>query len=59
MPKNWKVYLKLLLKAYKALHPKRTKSVIFDSSNGSGHKTPDLNGMEIDKAKKSKSKTLE
>jgi hypothetical protein len=58
MPKYWEAYLELLLKAYKALHPEKSKSAIFGNGNGSGNgkKNPDPNAMEIDEAKKSKGK---
>ncbi|THU82970.1 hypothetical protein K435DRAFT_807873 [Dendrothele bispora CBS 962.96] len=52
MPTNWEDYLELLLKAYKALHPEKAKSVIF--GNGKKGNDSDPNAMEIDEAKKEK-----
>ncbi|THU90303.1 hypothetical protein K435DRAFT_912297 [Dendrothele bispora CBS 962.96] len=54
MPTNWEDYLELLLKAYKALHPEKAKSVIF--GNGKKGNNSDPNAMEIDEAKKEKNK---
>ncbi|THU85231.1 hypothetical protein K435DRAFT_806078 [Dendrothele bispora CBS 962.96] len=48
MPTNWEDYLELLLKAYKALHPEKAKSVIF--GNGKKGNNSDPNAMEIDEA---------
>lgn len=59
-PTKWEDYLELLLLSYKALHPEKTKSVIFGTGNnakGNGSHEPDA--MEIDAAKKSKGKTPE
>ncbi|KAJ7582419.1 hypothetical protein C8J56DRAFT_792592 [Mycena floridula] len=61
LPTKWDDYLELLLKAYKALHPDRAKSVIFGNSTGNGNgtgnsKQSDPNAMDIDVAKKVKGK---
>lgn len=53
LPDQWDDYLELLLKAFKALHPDRTKGTIFGTGNGKG-KEPDA--MNVDTAKKTKGK---
>src|SRR5579875_1662444 len=61
-PTKWEEYLELLLSAYKALHPEKTKGSIFGSSSNhtaKGNGTNDPNAMEIDMAKKSKGKAPE
>jgi hypothetical protein len=56
-PKTWDEYLQLLLKAYKLLHPDKAQGIIFgDSGNVSGSGNKDPNAMEIDQAKKKKTK---
>ncbi|KIK55303.1 hypothetical protein GYMLUDRAFT_248728 [Collybiopsis luxurians FD-317 M1] len=55
-PNKWEDYLELLLMAYKALHPEKSKSVIFGTSNNKGNSSNDPNAMEIDMAKRSKGK---
>lgn len=62
MPKKWEKYLELLLSAYKALHPEKTKSTIFGnkskgSNGGSEGKDPSV--MEIDAMNKGKGKQKE
>ncbi|KAG7091978.1 hypothetical protein E1B28_008366 [Marasmius oreades] len=59
LPKAWQEYLDLLLKAYKALHPEKAKSVIFGNGNKGNGNTSDSDAMEIDSAKKSKGKSKE
>ena len=58
LPKLWEPYLELLLKAYKAMHPEKAKSVIFGNGNNSSKSatTSDPDAMEIDSAKKNKNK---
>jgi len=50
-PKTWDDYLKLLMQAYKALHPDKAQSAIFgleaNIETSGGKKDPDV--MEIDK----------
>ena len=58
-PNKWEDYLELLLMAYKALHPEKSKSVIFGTSNNKGNSSNDPNAMEIDMAKRSKGKAPE
>jgi len=60
-PDIWEEYLELLLTAYKALYPEKTKSSIFgaSNSNSNGNGNNDPNAMEIDLAKKSKGKAPE
>ena len=59
-PKTWDDYLKLLMQAYKALHPDKAQGAIFGpEANGekSGGKTnPDV--MEIDEIQKKEGKNL-
>ena len=59
LPTEWEEYLELLLKAYKALHPEKTKSFIFgnDTKGNGSRSVVDPNAMEIDLAKQSKGKT--
>jgi len=59
-PKTWNDYLKLLMQAYKALHPDKAQGAIFGpEANGekSGGKK-DLNAMEINEIQKKEGKTL-
>ena len=57
VPKGWDDYLKLLMNAYKALHPEKAQGTIFgNNTSGSGNKDPDA--MEIDQAKKKKEKEV-
>jgi hypothetical protein len=58
VPAKWEDYLELLLTAYKALHPEKTKSSIFGtgSTNTRGNGNNEPTPMEIDVAKKSKGK---
>ncbi|KAJ3577041.1 hypothetical protein NP233_g61 [Leucocoprinus birnbaumii] len=56
VPKDWDSYIKLLMNAYKALHPEKTQAVIFGNASGSGNKDPEA--MEIDQAKKKKNKEV-
>jgi len=59
MPNKWDNYIKLLMQAYKALHPEKAQGTIFgDSGNGKngGNDNRDPNAMEIDQAKKGKGK---
>lgn len=59
-PEVWEEYLELLLTAYKALYPEKTKSSIFGTSNNTkSNGNNDPNAMEIDMAKKSKGKAPE
>ncbi|KIK57620.1 hypothetical protein GYMLUDRAFT_246963 [Collybiopsis luxurians FD-317 M1] len=58
-PNKWEDYLELLLMAYKALHPEKSKSVIFGTSNNKGNSSNDPNATEIDMAKRSKGKAPE
>ena len=59
-PKTWDDYLKLLMQAYKALHPDKAQGAIFGpEANGEksgGKKDPDT--MEIDEIQKKKGKNL-
>ena len=59
-PRTWDDYLKLLMQAYKALHPDKAQGAIFSpEANGEksgGKKDPDA--MEIDEIQKKKEKTL-
>ncbi|KAF8652825.1 hypothetical protein AX16_004148 [Volvariella volvacea WC 439] len=57
LPNNWDAYLKLLLKAFKALHPDCTKGSIFGTGS-SNEKEKDPNTMEVDSAKKTKGKEV-
>ena len=56
VPSTWEEYLELLLGAYKALHPEKSKGSIFGKGNtgSTGMKDPDA--MEIDVASKNKGK---
>ena len=56
LPTKWEEYLEILLKAYKALYPEKSKGKIFGTNNGNG--TADPNAMEIDAAKKNKGKEV-
>jgi len=59
-PKTWNDYLKLLMQAYKALHPDKAQGAIFGpEANGekSGGKK-DLDAMEIDEIQKKEGKNL-
>jgi len=59
-PKTWDDYLKLLMQAYKALHPDKAQGTIFGlEANGekSGGKK-DLDAMEIDEIQKKEEKNL-
>ncbi|KAF8656643.1 hypothetical protein AX16_002474, partial [Volvariella volvacea WC 439] len=58
LPINWDAYLELLLKAFKALHPDRTKGSIFGTGSNN-EKGKDPNTMEVDSAKKTKGKGKE
>ena len=59
-PRTWNDYLKLLMQAYKALHPDKAQGTIFGpEANGEkseGKKNPDA--MEIDEIQKKEGKTL-
>jgi len=59
-PKTWDDYLKLLMQAYKALHPDKAQGAIFGpEANGEksgGKKDPDA--MEIDEIQKKEGKSL-
>jgi len=59
-PKTWNDYLKLLMQAYKALHPDKTQGAIFGpeaiGEKSGGKKDPDA--MEIDEIQKKKGKSL-
>jgi len=57
-PEVWEEYLELLLTAYKALYPEKTKSSIFGNTSNStkSNGNNDPNAMEIDLAKKGKGK---
>ena len=58
-PKNWNDYIKLLISAYKALHPDKTQGTIFGSEGNiekSGGGKRDSDAMEIDEVKKKKRK---
>jgi len=60
-PKTWDDYLKLLMQAYKALHPDKAQGAIFGpEANGEksgGKKDPDA--MEIDEIQKKEGKNLQ
>ena len=58
-PTGWEEYLELLLKAYKALHPEKTKSSIFGTTSNKGNGNNDPNAMEIDVARETKGKSPE
>ena len=59
-PKTWDDYLKLLMQAYKALHPDKAQSTIFgpeaNIETSGGKKNPDV--MEIDEIQKKEGKNL-
>ena len=60
-PKNWNDFIKLLMSAYKALHPDKTQGTIFSSDgnvekSGGGKMDPDA--MKIDEVKKKEGKSL-
>jgi len=59
-PKTWDNYLKLLMQAYKALHPDKAQGAIFgpeaNVEKSGGKKYPDA--MEIDEIQKKEGKTL-
>jgi len=60
-PKNWDDYIKLLISAYKALHPDKTQGTIFGLDGNvekSGGGKRDLDIMEIDEVKKKEEKSL-
>jgi len=60
-PKTWDDYLKLLMQAYKALHPDKAQGAIFGPEANvekSGGKK-DLDAMEIDEIHKKKGKTCD
>jgi len=60
-PKNWDDYIKLLMSAYKALHPDKTQDTIFGSDGNvekSGGGKRDSDTMEIDEVKKKEEKSL-
>lgn len=57
VPDGWEEYLDVLLKAYKSLHPERTKSSIFGGNAGnSGGGRKDPNAMDVDSVDKGKSR---
>jgi len=59
-PKTWDDYLKLLMQAYKTLHPDKTQGTIFGPEaigEKSGGKK-DLDAMEIDEIQRKKGKSL-
>ena len=60
-PRIWDNYLKLLMQAYKALHPDKAQGVIFgpeaNVKKSGGKKDPDT--MEIDEIQKKEGKTLQ
>jgi len=59
-PKTWDDYLKLLMQAYKALHPDKAQGAIFGPEANvekSGGKK-DLDAMEIDEIYKKEEKNL-
>ncbi|KIK64580.1 hypothetical protein GYMLUDRAFT_241118 [Collybiopsis luxurians FD-317 M1] len=51
--------LRNALVVFEALHPEKSKSVIFGTSNNKGNSSNDPNAMEIDMAKRSKGKAPE
>jgi len=59
-PRTWDDYLKLLMQAYKTLHPDKAQSAIFgpeaNEEKSGGKKDPDA--MEIDEIQKKKGKML-
>ena len=60
-PKTWDDYLKLLMQAYKALHPDKTQGAIFGPEaieEKSGEKK-NLDAMEIDKIQRKEGKSLQ
>jgi len=60
-PKTWDDYLKLLMQAYKALHPNKAQGAIFgpeaNIEKSGGKKNPDA--MEIDEIQKKEGKMLQ
>jgi len=61
-PKNWDDYIKLLMSAYKALHPDKTQGTIFGSDgnvekNRGGKRNSYT--IEINEVKKNKGKSLQ
>jgi len=61
-PKSWDDYIKLLMSAYKVLHPDKTQDTIFSSDSNvekSGGGKMDLDAMEIDEVKKKKGRVYD
>jgi len=60
-PKTWDNYLKLLMQAYKALHPDKAQGTIFGlEANGEKSRgKKDLDAIEINEIQKKKGKNLQ
>jgi len=60
-PKTWDDYLKLLMQAYKALHPDKTQGAIFgpEAIEEKSREKKNLDAMEIDKIQRKEGKSLQ